>query len=216
VNKQKPSPPDFLAQAKLQTIQLQESEVQIFVPDADVVHESYRRGEISFPYWSKIWSSAIALTEFLLEHPYLVQDKNVIELGAGLGLPSLVAARFATDVICTDHSPEAVAFASLSASHNRLTNFHAYSLDWNEMQEEIGADVMLLSDINYEPLAFDALMKLVFSFLEKGEAILLSTPQRLMAKDFITAILPFCKQQEQRVVFYDGIETPISLFVLHN
>jgi predicted nicotinamide N-methyase len=216
VNKQKPSPPDFLAQARLQTIQLQQDEVQLFVPDADAVHESYRRGEIPFPYWSRIWPAAIALTEFVLQHPYLVENKNVIELGAGLGLPSLVAARFAADVVCTDHSAEAVAFANLSASHNWLTNFHAHRLDWNEMTTDSGADVMLLSDINYEPLAFDALMKLVFSFLENGKTILLSTPQRLMAKDFITAILPFCKQQEERVISYEGIEATISLFVLQN
>ena len=215
MNKQKPSPPDFLAQARLQTIQLQQGEVQIFVPDADAVYESYRRGEIPFPYWSKIWPAAIALTEFVLQYPFLVENKNVIELGAGLGLPSLVAARFATKVVCTDHSTEAVAFANLSASHNRLTNFHAHRLDWNEMANDSRADIMLLSDINYEPLAFDALMKLVFSFLDKGKTILLSTPQRLMAKDFIMAILPFTKQQEERIVFWEGVEAPISLFVLY-
>ena len=83
------------------------------------------------------------------------------------------------------------------------------------MANDSRADIMLLSDINYEPLAFDALMKLVFSFLDKGKTILLSTPQRLMAKDFIRAILPFSKQQEERIVFWEGVEAPISLFVLN-
>jgi hypothetical protein len=31
-------------------------------------------------------------------------------------------------------------------------------LDWNALPEDLAADVVLLSDINYEPEAFDALL----------------------------------------------------------
>jgi methyltransferase-like protein 23 len=198
----------------LQTMQVQGSDVQLFIPNAGAVQDAYREQEISFPYWSKIWPAAMALAEYLVLHPELVKNKNVLELGAGLGLPSIIAARYATCVTCTDHAPEAVAFAQLSAAHNRLENFKAEVLDWNQMPKHLKADVVLLSDINYKPEAFDALMKMIFSFLEKGTTILLSTPQRLMAKEFINAMLPFCKNQENRNIIHNGNEVTISLLLL--
>ena len=64
---------------------------------------------IAFPYWSKVWPSAEALALFILQHPEYIAGKMVVELGAGLGLPSLVAAQMAASVLCTDYEPEAVA-----------------------------------------------------------------------------------------------------------
>ena len=214
MNKQKSSPPDFIAQAQLQTIRLRAGEVELFIPDAGAVQEAYRRSEIPFPYWSKIWPSAVAMAEYLLLHPELLQDKNVLELGAGLGLPSILAARYAASVTCTDHAPEAIEFVRLSAAHNSLHNFHAEVMDWNQMQERIQADLVLLSDINYEPNAFAVLMKMISFYIDEGKTILLSTPQRLMAKDFINAILPFCKNQDDHKILHKGSEVIISVLLL--
>jgi methyltransferase-like protein 23 len=214
VNKQKLSPPDFITQAELQTLSIEGNEVHLFIPNAGEVQEAYQQGKISFPYWSKIWPAAIAMAEYLVLHPGLAKEKKVLEIGAGLGLPSLIAARYAATVTCTDHAKQAVAFAKLSAAHNGLVNFHAAILDWNELPEVIEADVVLLSDINYEPVAFDALMKMVFSFLENGKTILLSNPQRLMAKEFIGGVMPYCKQQENRNIMHHERNVTISLMVL--
>lgn len=214
MNKQKLCPPDFTAKAELQTVSLQGSDVQLFVPNPHAVEEAYRRGEISFPYWSKIWPAAIAMSEYLMLHPELLTNKTVLELGAGLGLPSLVASRYASSVICTDHAPEAIDFARLSAEKNGLTNFHAAVLDWNDLPEEIQPDVVLLSDINYEPEAFAALKKLVQRFLAKGSTILLTTPQRLMAKPIIEQLLPFSIHQQEIQTLIEGTVNPISLLIM--
>jgi predicted nicotinamide N-methyase len=216
VNKQNLSVTDFLQQAQLQTVSLQNDEIEIYLPNSQAIEEAYRRGEIPFPFWSKIWPAAIALSEFLLDYSSLIQNKKLLELGAGLGLPSLVAARYAATVMCTDHAPEAVAFASISAAHNKLLNFSAEIMDWNQLPNAIEAEGILLSDINYEPTAFAALMKLIFQFLEAGKMILLSTPQRLMAKEFIGAVLPYCKQQEERLATQNGTEAMISVLRLQN
>jgi len=216
VNKQKLSSPDFTKQAELQTISLQGSDVQLFVPNPHAVEEAYRRGEISFPYWSKIWPAAIAMSEYILLHPALLKNKTVLELGAGLGLPSLVASRFAKAVTCTDHAPEAIDFVELSAAHNGLRNFKAAILDWNQVPEDIEADVVLLSDINYEPEAFAVLKNMVQCFLAKGSTILLTTPQRLMAKPVIEQFIPFATHQEEIKILNEGSEHRISLFVMAN
>ena len=41
------------------------------------------------PYWAELWPSAIALSRFLFKNSSLIKDKNIIELGCGLGLTSL-------------------------------------------------------------------------------------------------------------------------------
>ncbi|KDR21190.1 methyltransferase-like protein 22 isoform X2 [Zootermopsis nevadensis] len=51
----------------------------------------------------QIWRGALLLGDFLLHHgPSFLQDHIVLELGSGVGLTSIVAAMFATEVICTD------------------------------------------------------------------------------------------------------------------
>lgn len=196
----------------LQTISIGETQFELFVPDEAAVKLAYMQGEISFPYWSKIWPSALALSRFIIQHPQYVQNKKLAELGAGLGLPSLVAALYAREVLCTDHEAAAVAIAQQSATHNQLTNFKTAVVDW-QLQGDIEADVLLLSDVNYEPANFKYLLELVSSSLQKGITIIISTPQRLMAKDFINPLLQNCIQQEEMRIEQQG-EAMITVLVL--
>src|SRR5688572_26276189 len=97
---------------QLQTISIKQIPVQLFVPDALDVQQSYSNGIIPFPYWSQVWPSAIALSEFIVSNQQLVHNKNILELGAGLGLPSLVASKYAASVLCSDKEEEAVEIIS--------------------------------------------------------------------------------------------------------
>ena len=50
----------------------------------------------------QIWRGALLLADFVLHHgPSLLHGRTVLELGSGVGLTSIVAAMFATEVICT-------------------------------------------------------------------------------------------------------------------
>ncbi len=190
------------------------SVITFFVPDADAVKKAWQSGAIAFPYWCQVWPSAKAMATFLLQQPSLVQDKKVVELGAGLGLPSLVAARYATSVLCTDYVPEAVAIAAKSAAETGLKNFNASVLDWQHLPHKLEADVLLLSDINYEPEAFVLLSKMVETFLSNGTTILLSTPQRLMAKEFIEPLLAHCINREELEIKEEARTVVITVMVL--
>jgi len=193
---------------QLQKIEFHNGVVELFVPEATAVKEAYQKEKIAFPFWSQVWPAAKALTQFLLTNSFYTENKSVLEIGAGLGLPSLVAARNATAVLCTDSSTEAVQVVAQSATYCALTNFTTAVLDWHHLPQDLVADVLLLSDINYEPDAFPALRKMLDHFLEKGTTVLLSTPQRLMAKAFVLALLPHCIKQEELLV-KDGNENVI-------
>lgn len=193
--------------------------IDLFVPDAQEVHDSYflqkqEHVQVPFPHWTKLWPAALALGDFIHQHPELVQNKNVLELAAGLGLPSLVAARYAKAVCCSDYMEAAVAAMAKSAQHLQLSNVTCRVLNWNHLPDDLTADVLLFSDINYDQGQFDQLYQVIQRFLLQGATILLTTPQRLMAKPFIEKLLPFCRQQYEMAVFHHQQHTPVSLLIL--
>lgn len=200
----------------LQTVSVQQEQLQLYVPEEEAVRNAYKKGDIPFPYWSQIWPAAKALAGFLLQHPHCTEKKKVVELGAGLGLPSLVAARNATHVLCTDMVPEAVATVQQSAAHLNLQNVAVEVLDWRHLPKDLKTDVLLLSDINYEPAAFALLQDVITLFLQKRATIILSTPQRLMAKDFIAPLLVDCTQQEEIKVLHNGENIAIAVVMLES
>eukprot|EP00659_Diplonema_papillatum_P016522 gene16522-25345_t len=66
-----------------------------------------------------VWRSSMMLAEHLCDHKEMVKGKQVLELGCGLGLPSLVALLCgAARVVASDLSPEAVANLLTAARHN--------------------------------------------------------------------------------------------------
>jgi predicted nicotinamide N-methyase len=192
---------------RLQKIELKNTTVALFVPD-DIINVS----ALHSPYWAKVWPAAIGLCYFLENNLGYVQNKKVLELAAGLGLPSIYAASFAQQVIASDIEPNAIPFIRESALHNKLLNLDVAIIDWNQAKNIEMPDVVLLSDVNYNPSSFIALLATIHRFLNVGCTIILSTPQRLMAKEFVTKLLPFCIQQEEIIV---ESSIAISVFLLN-
>jgi methyltransferase-like protein 23 len=199
---------------QIQSFHFEAINIQLIVPVQTHIKDLYEKGKISFPYWSQVWPSSIALAEFISIHPEMVKEKQVLELGAGLGLPSMIAAHYAKSVICSDHETEAVKLIERSATLNGLENLKAINLDWNDLPADLNTDVLLLSDINYEQAAFQKLATVLEIFLGKGTLVILSTPQRLMAKDFITPLLKDCIKQEEISVVHNKVKTSITILLL--
>ena len=84
-------------------------------------------------------------------HPDIINGKKVLELAAGLGLPSIVAAHYAEHVCCSDYIEDAVDAARQNVLHNRLHNVDCRVYNWNDLPDDLSADILLMSDVNYEP-----------------------------------------------------------------
>src|ERR687885_728578 len=59
---------------------------------ADALIDEYAFGEAEFlPYWAELWPSGVALAKMSARRA--LKGARVLELGCGLGLPSIAAAR---------------------------------------------------------------------------------------------------------------------------
>jgi predicted nicotinamide N-methyase len=167
-----------------------------------------------FPYWAKVWPSAIALVKVIQKHPSLIRDKTVLELGAGIGLPSLLMASEAKTIQISDYDLEAVELLRKNIAHLQLQNVQALKLDWNNLPENIDPEVIILSDVNYDPTQFETLTKLIEKFIHQGSTVILSTPQRIMASPFVQKLEGYTIERHEALVDENGIPKEISILVL--
>ena len=71
--------------------------------------EAFDRDEF-LPYWAELWPSSLALARMIAGRA--LRGARTLELGCGLGLPSIAAALAGGRVLATDWSPEAVAMTA--------------------------------------------------------------------------------------------------------
>jgi predicted nicotinamide N-methyase len=168
------------------------------------------------PYWAELWPSAIGLSEFILEHRDIVNGKSVLEIGCGLGLPGIVAARCGGIVTMTDYLQPALNFAEYNWQLNFSTKPDLQLLDWRNTESMIPYDVVIASDIAYEKKSFESVIKSLNSLIKKGGTILLSEPNRNFAKEFFAQLKKsgFSISEETKMVFKNGIQNRISVYIL--
>ncbi len=171
----------------------------LYVPIPEMVKPTYDEllkvdASTAFPFWAKIWSSSKALTGFLALEPHWIKGKKVLEIGAGVGLPSFSIAHSAREVIVTDHAPEAVELINKNINYLCVDNMAAICLDWHDFPEQVSVDTVLLSDVNYAPDAFGPLLRLIGILIQQGAVIIIATPERIMAAPFVKALQPFIQR----------------------
>jgi predicted nicotinamide N-methyase len=176
-----------------------EGGLMLYVPIPEMVKPTYEHllkldANTPFPFWAKIWSSSKALSGFLTLEPHWIKGKNVLEIGAGVGLPSFAIAHLARKVIVTDHAPEAVALINKNITHLCINNMKSMCLDWNDFPDTVSADTILLSDVNYAPDSFGPLLTLIEKLMEEGAVVIIATPERIMAAPFVEALQPFIQR----------------------
>jgi predicted nicotinamide N-methyase len=102
------------------------------------------------PYWAVLWRSGVALAKEL--DGTALEGKRVVELGCGLGLPAIVAARAGASVLATDVSDEALTLLGRNADENGVS-LETAVVDWAEpaaLLERTPFDLVLAADVLYE------------------------------------------------------------------
>jgi predicted nicotinamide N-methyase len=141
------------------------------------------------PYWATPWPSGGVLAGAIAAEPPPA-GARVVELGCGLGLPSIVAARAGADVLATDGAPDAVVFAAHSLALNELEAEVAH-VDWIAHGDALAArgpwDLVLAADVLYRAANVDAALRLLPRLLAPGGEVLLADPRRAGGRAFLAA-----------------------------
>jgi predicted nicotinamide N-methyase len=153
-------------------------------PNADdlIDEESFDEDEF-LPYWAEPWASGVALAQVV---PSLgVEGRRVLELGAGLGLPSLTAALCGADAFATDWAEDAVALLKANAKRNSI-RLRVKRVRWDEPESLLRSapwDVVLCADLLYEQRNATQLLELM---PQLGGDLILADPGRPFAKGFLS------------------------------
>lgn len=131
------------------------------------------------PYWAHLWSGAHVLAKAVPG-----DAGRVLELGCGLGLPSLAAATRGGRVLATDTTPAALAFVRASAIANRLGTVEVAAMDFTRLALRTHVDLVLAAEILYDRSAFGPLAEVLVALLERGASALLADARRIDTADF--------------------------------
>ena len=141
------------------------------------------------PYWARPWPSGVALAGHLKDHPPDAGTK-VLELGCGLALPSVVAARAGAQVLATDGHSDAVAFAAHVLSINEVEGDVAL-VDWSDhaghLVDRGPWDLVLAADVLYTSENVEAALRLFPHLVAPTGTLLLADPNRKGAQGFLAA-----------------------------
>jgi predicted nicotinamide N-methyase len=148
----------------------------------ELIDEAAFDEEEFLPYWAELWPSGLALARHVAAQQ--LRGLRVLELGCGLGLPSLAAALRGADVLATDWAEDAIDLLQRNAERNGVS-LQATRLRWSEPEPMLRAapwDLVLGADLLYEARNAEQLAELLPAL---GGEVLLAEPGRPHAREFL-------------------------------
>jgi predicted nicotinamide N-methyase len=144
-------------------------------PDALIDEAAFAQDEF-LPYWAELWPSALVLARAL---PIDLAGQAVVEVGCGLGIPSLVAAARGAEVTAIDWAAPAIDLLRENALRNGLT-LEAQVADWRTFAGSF--DLAIAADVLYEQRNVEPLLELLPKL---ARTVFLAEPGRPAGNEFL-------------------------------
>ena len=138
-------------------------------------------------YGLSLWPGAMVLAEEVAGRDDWA-GKAVLELGAGVGLPGIVAAGLGARVVQTDHDELVLDLCRRNAARNGLHGVECRPGDWTAWTDTARYDVILGADILYVEELSPHLRRIFESNLAPGGRVLLTDPFRPMSVRFLDSL----------------------------
>ena len=139
------------------------------------------------PYGTMLWASSIALAHHLASSDDIV-GRSVLELGAGTGLPGIVAAVSGASVMQTDINMVALELAHRNVELNAVHTVQQRVADWKQWEDDQTYDRILGSDILYSAEMHSHLKSIFVSNLAPDGRVVISDPFRASSLKFFETL----------------------------
>jgi predicted nicotinamide N-methyase len=169
-------------------VSLRDRQVEILRPrdgESLLDEEAFATRDEFLPYWVELWPSGLALARAMDGRS--LRGARVLELGCGLGLPSIAAALAGGRVVATDWSAHAVAVTTENARRNGV-QIEADVVSWydpGEIVERGPWDIVLAADVLYEERNVPVLEELLPRLTGAHGEVWLADPGRAAAEGFL-------------------------------
>lgn len=140
------------------------------------------------PYGVALWPASIALAYELASREPELRGGTVLELGAGTGLPGLVAASLGARVVQTDRHELAMSVCRRNARLNALEGIEYRIVDWTVWEDGERYDWIIGSDILYSETLHPQLSQIFHANLAPGGKVLISDPLRQPTLRFLQSL----------------------------
>jgi methyltransferase-like protein 23 len=140
------------------------------------------------PYGVLLWPAAIALAHEVAARADGFRGARVLELGAGTGLPGIVAASLGARVAQTDRQELAMSVCRRNGARNGAREIDYRLVDWTDWRDEACYDWIIGSDILYGASMHPHLRHIFESNLASGGRVLLSDPFRATSLKLLEAM----------------------------
>lgn len=140
------------------------------------------------PYGLMLWPASIALAHEIASHAGALRGARMLELGAGTGVPGIVAAAFGARVTQTDKHEAALHLCRANGERNCVEGIEYRVDDWAHWHDATRYDWIIGADILYAESTQAHLRRIFETNLAPGGRMLLSDPLRLSSVRFLEAL----------------------------